>query len=136
MSRRSASGGGKRIGAGRLRVDAGRAVAKLREYQLPDPTAWVLEVVRAAVAKGAKRVRVFGDADDLWIGWEGPPPEEAHLKELLHELVSPAPEEARRWLRLMAIGVCDAASAMAWGLELRSGRLFRCAQGGKTNPGN
>jgi len=104
-ARRRRQGPGRRIGGGRLRVDARRAVAKLRDYQLPEPTLWCLEVVRAAIARGASEIEARGDADDLWIAWRGAPPEPALLTEILDELVSPAPAVERRWMRLLATGV-------------------------------
>jgi len=96
---------GVKVSSGRLRVDAARAVDKLREYQLPDPTAWVLEVVRAAVAFGAEEVRVSGDGDDVRVVWEGPTPDAEALTHLFDELVDPAPRRERRPLRLLATGV-------------------------------
>lgn len=96
---------GKRIATGRLRVDASRAVSKLRDYQLSDPRTWPREVVRAASALGATGVRAFGDADDVWITWEGEPPAMQELQSILNELVSPSAASERRGLRLLAIGV-------------------------------
>ncbi len=96
---------GVKISSGRLRVDAARAVDKLREYQLPDPTAWVLEVVRAAIAFGASEVRVSGDADDVRVAWDGGAPDVASLARLFDELVDPAPRADRRPHRLLATGV-------------------------------
>lgn len=96
---------GTRVATGRLRVDAARAVDKLREYQLPDPTAWVLEVVRAAVAFGATRIEVTGDADDVRVAWDGDAPDAETLAELFDELVDPAPRAERRPVRLLATGV-------------------------------
>ncbi len=96
---------GERVAAGRLRVDAARAVDKLREYQLPDPRLWVLEVVRAAVAAGAREVHVSGDADDVRVAWTGPPLDAHELPRLFDELVDPAPRADRRHLRLLGTGV-------------------------------
>ena len=96
---------GKRIATGRLRVDASRAVSKLRDYQLSDPRTWPREIVRAANAMKATAVRAFGDADDVWITWQGESADIAELKAVLNELVSPAAASERRGLRLLAIGV-------------------------------
>lgn len=99
------SASGTRVSVGRLRVDAARAVDKLREYQLPDPVAWVLEVVRAAIAFGATEVRVTGDADDVRVAWDGAAPSPEMLTRLFDELVDPAPRAERRAARLLATGV-------------------------------
>ena len=40
--------GGAKVSEGVFRVDAKRALAKLREYRLAEPHHWVLEVLRAA----------------------------------------------------------------------------------------
>lgn len=103
MSRRQ--GPGRHIGSGHIRVDAARAVAKLRDYQLADPHHWVLEIVRGAVAIGAPRVFAEADADDVWISWQGKAPTGDELERLLDELISPTPSKDRAYLRLLAIGV-------------------------------
>ncbi|MBZ0117766.1 MAG: hypothetical protein K8H88_12260, partial [Sandaracinaceae bacterium] len=107
----SAPSGGARVATGRLRVDAARAVHKLRDYQLPDRTMWVLEVVRAAVASKAESIFVRGDSDDVWVGWEGEPIDAAAMPRLLDELVDPAPSAERRALRLLATGLNTALGA-------------------------
>jgi hypothetical protein len=96
---------GQRVGGGRLRVDAARAVDKLRDYQLADPALWVLEVIRAAVLAGAERIDVHGDTDDVSVGWEGRSIDPDDLTRLFDELVDPAPRADRRHLRLLATGV-------------------------------
>lgn len=103
MSRRQ--GPGRHVGSGRIRVDAARAVAKLRDYQLADAHHWVLEVVRAAVAIGATRIFADSDADDVWVGWQGQAPPGNALARVLDELISPTPSKERAYLRLLATGV-------------------------------
>ena len=71
MSWRAAPG--EQIAAGRLRVDAAKAIAKLREYQLVDRTAWILEAIRAAVASNATSIELQGDSNDVWLSWRGEP---------------------------------------------------------------
>ncbi len=96
---------GRRVGSGTLRVDAAKAIAKLRDYQLPDPLQWMLECYRGAVGLGAERLWAWGDADDVWLAWSGPAPEPEELARLLDVLVSPQSRADRRWARLFAIGV-------------------------------
>lgn len=99
---------GRRVGAGRVRVDAARAIAKLRDFQLADRHAWVLDAVRAAVASGAARVELTGDANDVWVAWAGEPWPAALLPRLFDELVSPElPGDGQR-LRLLATAVNSA----------------------------
>ncbi|HEU4615547.1 MAG TPA: hypothetical protein VFS15_25810, partial [Kofleriaceae bacterium] len=64
---------GPQLATGRVRVDAARAIAKLREYQLADRNAWVLEAIRAAVAARATRIELRADANDVWLSWRGEP---------------------------------------------------------------
>ena len=109
MSRRRAPAPGRHVASGTLRVDAGRAVAKLREYQLPDPSTWILEALRGVLAAGATSVDVAGDADDIWVRARGTGPRVAQeadaLGSLFDELVSPEVARGRRWLRLLATAV-------------------------------
>ena len=74
---------GKRIGSGHLRVDAAKAIAKLRDYQLPDPLQWVLECFRGAVGLGAEAIFAWGDADDVWLAWRGKAPDPEELAKTL-----------------------------------------------------
>lgn len=105
MKRRSS---GDQISAGRLRVDAARAIAKLREYQLADRAAWVLEAIRAAVASRATRVQLRGDATGVWLCWDGEPWDAAELPRLFDELVSPEATSERYHVRLLAAAVNSA----------------------------
>jgi hypothetical protein len=102
------AGPGPRVGAGRLRVDAARAIAKLRDYQLVDRTHWVLEAIRAAVASGATALRLTGDSNDVWLAWDGPAWPIDALPRLFDELVSPEPSRASQHLRLLATAVNSA----------------------------
>jgi hypothetical protein len=99
---------GQQLAAGRLRVDAAKAIFKLREYQLADRTAWVLEAIRAAVAAGATRVLLRGDANDVWLCWDGEPWDAAELPRLFDELVSPEATGDRQHVRLFAAAVNSA----------------------------
>ncbi|NVB76944.1 MAG: hypothetical protein HOV81_00985 [Kofleriaceae bacterium] len=108
MSGMRRAGPGPQVSTGRLRVDAGRAIAKLREYQLADRTAWILEGIRAAVAAKATKIVLEGDANDIWLAWEGEPLDVDVLPKLFDELVSPAAEVERQHVRLLAAGVNSA----------------------------
>lgn len=106
MSRRASPG--EQLSAGRLRVDAARAIAKLREYQLADRTAWILEAIRAAVASGATRVLLRGDANDVWLCWDGEPWDPEALPRLFDELVNPEASGDHYAMRLLASAVNSA----------------------------
>ncbi len=93
---------GPTVASGHVRVDAGRAIAKLRAYRLADPVQWVLEAIRAAVATGATRIDLDGDADDVWLRWAGPPWPAETLPALFDDLVSPEPAHGGYPRRLLA----------------------------------
>jgi hypothetical protein len=99
---------GPQLSVGRLRVDAAKAIAKLREYQLADRTAWVLEAIRAAVASGATKIELRGDANDVWLAWHGSAWAAEDLPKLFDELVSPEPASERHQVRLLAAAVNSA----------------------------
>src|SRR5688572_12574810 len=107
MSMRRAAPG-PQLSAGRIRVDAGKAIAKLREYQLADRSAWVLEAIRAAVAAKATRIELRGDANDIWLTWEGEPWPDEILPRLFDELVSPEAASESHHVRLLAAAVNSA----------------------------
>ncbi|MFO0684886.1 MAG: hypothetical protein U0234_22705 [Sandaracinus sp.] len=103
---RARPGSGVRVSGGKLRVDAARAVAKLRSYQLADPFAWVLEVVRAGASfPGASSIAVDGSGGDVFVSIACEPPEGERLLALFEELVDPGTDPQARALRLLAIGV-------------------------------
>ncbi len=99
---------GPQLATGRLRVDAARAIAKLREYRLAHRPAWVLEAIRAAVAAGATRISLTGDTNDLWLAWDGEPWPAADLPRLFDELVGPEASDARYPVRLLGAAVNSA----------------------------
>jgi hypothetical protein len=96
---------GKVVSRGKIRVDARRAVAKLREHMLLDLHSYALEVVRCAAAGSAAQIDVTYDADDVVITWPGPPATADLLGRLLDLVLSEGlGGEQRRW-RLLALGV-------------------------------
>ena len=99
---------GPQLSTGRIRVDAGKAIAKLREYQLANRNAWVLEAIRAAVAAKATRIVLDADANDVWLSWEGAPWADDVLPRLFDELVSPEAASETQHVRLLAAAVNSA----------------------------
>jgi len=96
---------GQIVSRGKIRVDARKAVAKLREHLLVDLRDYVLELTRAAIASGAESIAIEHDANEFIIGWTGTPVADDAAENLLdHALADPANNEARR-LRLLALGV-------------------------------
>ncbi|WP_437876336.1 hypothetical protein [Sorangium sp. So ce513] len=93
------------VSRGVIRVDARRAVRKLREHLLVDLDLYLLELVRAAAAGGATRIDIRHDADDVALTFDGEPLDAAVLTRLLDHVLNAAPDAASRRLRLLALGV-------------------------------
>lgn len=90
---------------GRIRVDARRAIEKLRAHQLLDLHLYLAEIARAAVAGGARTIDVRADADDVWIAFDGAPFAPRALTRLLDHVLGDADDAEARRLRWLAIGV-------------------------------
>lgn len=93
---------------GHFTLDAVKAREKLKRFQLQDPHHYVLQVVRSAVASGARSVDLKVDADDCWIEHDGHPPGEARLQGLFNYLLRPAGNPEERSLRALATGLNSA----------------------------
>ncbi|MGK3969971.1 hypothetical protein WMF01_56420 [Sorangium sp. So ce1667] len=93
------------VARGAIRVDARRAVQKLREHLLVDLDHYLLELVRAAAAGGATQIDLCYDADDVVLTFDGEPLDAPILTRLLDHVLNAAPDAASRRLRLLALGV-------------------------------
>ena len=92
------------LARGRIRVDARRALAKLREHLLVDLHLYAAEIARAAVASGATFLDVQHDADDVVFVFDGEPVAESELPRLLDHVLGDAGGSGRV-LRGLALGV-------------------------------
>jgi hypothetical protein len=102
MSLTSPSSGERRVLArGAIGVDPRAAIAKLREFMLPDPALYVAELVRVAVELGAQKIVVDNTARDFSLEFvcKDAAPAPAMLVRLFEQLFA---SEARA-LRLLAI---------------------------------
>ena len=104
MSRARTSSDGV-VARGKIRVDARRAVEKLREHLLVDLHLYTLEIVRAAAAGGATWVDIGHDADEVSLTFDGEPLDEGTMTRLLDHVLADAPDAAARRTRLLAMGV-------------------------------
>lgn len=95
----------KVVARGSIRVDARRAVEKLREHLLLDLRSYPQEIVRAAVAGRATAVDVRHDAELLAITFDGDPLPGEVLPRLLDHVLEVAPERESRRRRYLALGV-------------------------------
>ena len=104
---------------GRFTLDREKAREKMRQFQLAEPHFYVLELVQAAVCKGATRIRFDIDADDMRMRFDGRPFTLEDLEHLYSSLFArqlSAENDARRQL---ALGV-NAAMALNPGSQVGS----------------
>ncbi len=124
--RRRGSGARRVVSRGRIGVDAAKAMSKLREHLLVDLHHYTLEIVRAAVASGAKTIDLSFDADDVMITWNGRAIARAALAQLLDHVLTEAKTDETQRLRLLAVGV-----NAALGLDPAYVELYSVSPGGK-----
>jgi hypothetical protein len=110
--------GGELETEGRFSIDAGKALAKLREFQLEDPHAYALLLIEASVLAGAAQIEITSDRVTT-IGFEFGPLaiHRAELEQLFAhafpELAGIEPVEQRRRRALQAIAMaCNAALSL------------------------
>ena len=98
---------GELIESGTFRVDRKKALEKLKEFQLPDPTMFLLPWVRCAVASGATRITIeefTSKGGMLSMQFDGRPFAAGELKDPYGCLLDEStPENARN--RHLAIGL-------------------------------
>lgn len=95
----------KVLSRGQIRVDARRAVAKLRQHLLVDLHGYTLEIARAAVIGGATAIAVSHDADDLYIAFDGSPIAADDATRLLDYVLSATDDDEGARLRRLALAV-------------------------------
>ncbi len=93
---------------GRFTLDAAKAREKMKRYQLSDPHHYVLQVVQSAVAGGALSLEIRVDADDCWMDFDAPPPDETELRNLFNHLFGSGTAPRERSLRALATGLNSA----------------------------
>lgn len=118
--------GNRIVSRGTIRVDARKAVERLREHQLLDLHSHALEALRFALASGAGRIDVACRRDALILTWDGAPLGSEVLERLLdHLLVDPEQQELRR-PRWLAYAVNAALGLEPEWVEVHSGTGSEC----------
>ncbi len=92
------------VATGTITLDREKAKDKLRRFQLADPCAWLLELVRAAVAQGATWVDVQTDADDVRVSFDGRAFTADDVKELYEALLARGAPAGRQHLAVALNG--------------------------------
>lgn len=96
---------GRVLRKGKIRVDARKAITKLRDHLLVDLHLYAVEVVRAAALAGARRVDVAYDADDVIIAFDGRALDPSELPRLFEHLTGSDEGDEVRFPRLLALAV-------------------------------
>ncbi len=113
--------GGEKVDEGRFRIDSKRALERLRNSRLARPEDWVLDVLRAAQASGAKSVIVRTDVDDVELEFGGKPFPPAAMKNLLTQALGSDDADAEPRVRLFALGIAGALGVGLKWLKVVSG---------------
>jgi hypothetical protein len=97
------------VARGKIKVDARRAIAKLRDHMLVDLYLYAGELARAAIATGATSLDVEWDADDVTFTFvPARPLAAAEIARARDHVLSPSDGEAGDALRLLGVGISAA----------------------------
>ncbi|HSO38270.1 MAG TPA: hypothetical protein VLT33_37335, partial [Labilithrix sp.] len=97
------------VARGKIKVDARKAIRKLRDHLLVDLHLYGCEIARVAVARGATRLDITWDADDVVFTFDGRPLGAAAVLRARDHVLTPETEgEDAAALRVLGIGVSAA----------------------------
>lgn len=96
----------QKVASGGFRIDRRRALAKLQEYQLPEPARFVLPWLRCAYASGAKAASLSSGLDWVQLAFNGRPLAEKFVKEPFDAIFSEDEDCPRH--RDLAVGLLTA----------------------------
>jgi hypothetical protein len=102
---------GEIVTRGKIKVDARKALHKLRDHMLVDLHLWATEIARVAVALGATWLEVDWDADDVILTFDGRALEPSAIAAVRDHVLSPRDDKSsdeKDALRLLGIGVTAA----------------------------
>jgi len=117
------------VARGKIKVDARRAIAKLRDHLLVDLHLYSTEIARVAVALGASRLDVVWDADDVILSFDGRPlPIDAISRARDHVLTPDSEVADGDALRVLGIGLSAALGIGPSFVDVYSADAERCAR--------
>ncbi|KIG16935.1 hypothetical protein DB30_03919 [Enhygromyxa salina] len=108
---------------GQFTLDREQARAKLQKFQLVDARRYVLELVQAAVLRGAEKIEFQIDADDMRLRFGGTPFTEAEIDDLYGSLFATGDTRELRGVRQLALALNAAIGMNPKFIHLRSGKL-------------
>lgn len=106
---------------GRFTLDRAQARAKLQKFQLADARRYVLELVQAAVLRGATAIDFHIDADDMRMRFDGPSFTAAELDDLWGSIFADGDGKPLRAVRQLALGLNAALGLGPKQILVRSG---------------
>lgn len=113
--------GGELDSRGRFTLDRAQARAKMQKFQLVDARRYVLELVQAAVLRGASEVVFDIDADDMRMRCDGACFSGEELGELWSSIFADGDEPLLRGQRQLALGLNAALGLGPRRITVRSG---------------
>ena len=124
-------GEGELDSVGRFTLDRAQARAKLQKFQLADARRYVLELVQAAVLRGASTIAFDIDADDMRMRFDGRVFTAAELDELWGSIFAEGDTADLRGLRQLGLGLNAALGTEPKRIVVRSGATQVLLQPGK-----
>jgi hypothetical protein len=116
---------------GQFTLDREQARSKMQKFQLSDARRYVLELVQAAVLRGAQSIEFEIDTDDMHMRFDGQPFSEAELDDLYGSLFRPGNDRALRGVRQLALALNAALGMEPKHIHLRSGDVELRMQPGR-----
>jgi hypothetical protein len=108
---------------GRFTLDREQARAKMQKFQLADPRRYVLELVQAAVLRGAETIDFEIDADDMRVRFDGLAFTPAEIDDLYGSLFGDGNSREIRGVRQLALALNAALGMEPKFVHLRSGEV-------------
>ena len=122
---------GRTDSEGAFTLDREKARDKMRLFQLADPVRYVLELVQAAVLKGASRIRFDIDADDMLMRCDGAPFTVEDFEDVYGSLLSKTESPVVEARRELCLGLNAAMALNPRFIRVESGRAFLLMRPGK-----
>jgi hypothetical protein len=106
---------------GRFTLDRAKAREKLQKFQLVDAHRYVLELVQAAVLRGAGKIAFDIDADDMHMRFDGAVFTKDELDDVWGSIFADGDERLLRGVRQLALGLNAALGTAPKRIVVRSG---------------
>jgi hypothetical protein len=122
---------GRTDSEGAFTLDREKARDKMRLFQLADPVRYVLELVQAAMLKGASRIRFDIDADDMLMRCDGTPFTVEDFEDVYGSLLSKTESPVVEARRELCLGLNAAMALNPRFIRVESGGAYLLMRPGK-----